>query len=163
MSGAAMDEEIEHELMEAPSPAPLPPPAQPPRPEIGEGKFDKMLNEAFATIDDMILVVVTDADRTVVFREAMPTFHEPRFEETLIDKCYDAFEDTKKLQVGLGHVLTLFYEAMSVVQFRVGSYYGTIVVDLGANMGMVHILVKRIRDCLTLFSQISGEVIGDDS
>ncbi|KAJ2802113.1 hypothetical protein H4R21_002541 [Coemansia helicoidea] len=149
-----MDEEIERELMEAPSP---------PRPETGEYKFEKMLIDAFATIEGLTLVVVTDADRTPVFREALELFHEPRFEETLIDKCYDAFEDTKKLQVGLGSVLTLFYGAMSVVQFRVGSYYGTIVCDAFANMGMIHILVKRIRECLAVFAEISQDVIGDDN
>ncbi|KAJ1736108.1 hypothetical protein LPJ61_000158 [Coemansia biformis] len=146
-----MDEEVEHGAAEAPSP---------PRPEIGEGKFDKMLNEAFRTIDGLMLVVITDAERTVVFREALTLFHQPRFEETLIDKCYDAFEDTKRLQIGVGNVLTLFYGAMSVVQFRVGSYYGTIVCDDFANMGMVHILVKRVRECLTVLVEISEEVIG---
>ncbi|KAJ2780513.1 hypothetical protein H4R18_003415 [Coemansia javaensis] len=134
----------------------------PPRAAASEDKFDKMLSEAFTAIDGLMLVVVTDAERSVVFREAMTMFHEPQFEETLIDKCYDAFEDTKRLQVGTGNVLTLFYGAMAVVQFRVGSYYGTIVSDAAVNMGMVHILVKRIRECLAVFAEISDEVIGHD-
>ncbi|KAJ2359432.1 hypothetical protein IWW50_005162 [Coemansia erecta] len=146
-----MDLEIERELMETPPPA---------QAEAGESMFDKLLNDAMTNIDGLMLVVITDADRTVVFREALTVFHEPRFEESLIDKCYDAFEDTKRLQVGAGSILTLFYGAMQVVQFRVGSYYGTIVCDIIANMGLVHILVKRIRECLTLFAQMSKDMIG---
>ncbi|KAJ2301332.1 hypothetical protein IWW54_006243 [Coemansia sp. RSA 2705] len=113
-------------------------------------------------IDGLMLVVITDADRTVVVREALTVFHEPRFEESLIDKCYDAFEDTKRLQIGAGNVLTLFYGAMQVVQFRVGSYYGTIVCDIIANMGLVQILVKRISDCLAVFAELSREIVGED-
>ncbi|KAJ2453909.1 hypothetical protein EV183_001865 [Coemansia sp. RSA 2336] len=148
-----MDLEIERELMEAHSPLA----------EEGESKFDKLLNEAMTHIEGLMLVVITDADRTVVFREALTVFHEPRFEDSLIDKCYDAFEDTKRLQIGAGNVLTLFYGAMQVVQFRVGSYYGTIVCDIISNMGLVHILVKRIRDCLVVFSRMSREVGGASS
>ncbi|KAJ2851899.1 hypothetical protein IWW36_000672 [Coemansia brasiliensis] len=146
-----MDLEIEREIMEAQSP---------PIPEEGESKFDKLLNEAMTHIEGLMLVVITDADRTVVFREALTVFHEPRFEDSLIDKCYDAFEDTKRLQIGAGNVLTLFYGAMQVVQFRVGSYYGTIVCDIISNMGLVHILVKRIRDCLIVFSRMTREIAG---
>ncbi|KAJ2801384.1 hypothetical protein H4R20_003691 [Coemansia guatemalensis] len=143
-----MDLEIERELMDAP-PAPIP--------EGGEDKFDRLLNDAMSHIEGLMLVVVTDADRTVVFREAMTMFHEPRFEESLIDRCYDTFEDTKRLQVGVGKVLTLFFGRMQVVQFRVGSYYCTIVCDIISNMGLVHILVKRIRECLTVFAKMSKE------
>ncbi|KAJ1756072.1 hypothetical protein GGH19_003070 [Coemansia sp. RSA 1807] len=149
-----MDLGIEREFMSTPSP---------PQPEVGESKFDKLLNDAMTHIDGLMLVVITDADRTVVFREALTVFHEPRFEDSLIDKCYDAFEDTKRLQIGAGNVLTLFYGAMHVVQFRVGSYYGTIVCDIIANMGLVHILVKRIRECLVLFAQMSRDMGGDDN
>ncbi|KAJ2713924.1 hypothetical protein H4R23_005871, partial [Coemansia sp. Cherry 401B] len=140
------------ELMEAPSPPPA----------AGESKFDQLLSDAMTGIDGLMLVVITDADRTVVVREALTVFHEPRFEESLIDKCYDAFEDTKRLQIGAGNVLTLFYGAMQVVQFRVGSYYGTIVCDIIANMGLVQILVKRISDCLAVFAELSREIVGED-
>ncbi|PIA15416.1 hypothetical protein COEREDRAFT_87832 [Coemansia reversa NRRL 1564] len=146
-----MDLEIERELMDAPTT---------PNPEAGENKFDRLLNDAMKNIEGLMLVVITDADRTVVFREAMTVFHEPRFEEALIDRCYDSFEDTKKLQIGVGNVLTLFFEAMQILQFRVGSYYGTIVCDIVCNMGLVHILVKRIRECLAVFVKMSKEPAG---
>ncbi|KAJ2162860.1 hypothetical protein GGF46_000242 [Coemansia sp. RSA 552] len=132
-------------------------------PDVEESKFEKMLGEAMVSIEELMLVVITDSDRTVVFREAMTMFHEPRFEEALIDKCYDAFEDTKRLQIGAGHVLTMFYGAMVVVQFRVGSFYGTIVGDSFVNMGLVHILVKRIRSSLAVFAKLTKEVANDSS
>ncbi|KAJ2465503.1 hypothetical protein GGI02_004671 [Coemansia sp. RSA 2322] len=116
-----------------------------------------MLQEAVLHIEGLMLVTVTDADRTVIFREALPVFHEPRFEEALIDKCYDAFDDIKKLHIGSSDVLMLFYGAMQVVQFRVGSYYGTIVCDLVSNMGLVHNLVNRIRECLKILAGMSND------
>ncbi|KAJ2082218.1 hypothetical protein H4R24_001739 [Coemansia sp. RSA 988] len=146
-----MDLEIERELMDAPSSPPLP------NPEGSENKFDRLLNDAMTHIEGLMLVVITDADRTAVFREAVSMFHEPRFEESLIDKCYDTFDDTKRLQIGAGKSLTLFYGMMQVVQFRVGSYYTTIVCDIISNLGLVHILVKRIRECLTVFVKMSKE------
>ncbi|KAJ1999220.1 hypothetical protein GGI04_004660, partial [Coemansia thaxteri] len=145
---ATMDLEIERELMEAQST---------PSSESGNGQFDKMLQEAVLHIEGLMLVTVTDADRTVIFREALPVFHEPRFEEALIDKCYDAFDDIKKLHIGSSDVLMLFYGAMQVVQFRVGSYYGTIVCDLVSNMGLVHNLVNRIRECLKILAGMSND------
>ncbi|KAJ2070022.1 hypothetical protein GGI13_008072, partial [Coemansia sp. RSA 455] len=82
----------------------------------------------------------------------------PQFEDALIDKCYDAFDDTKMLQIGSSKVVTLFYGAMRVVQFRVGMYYGTIVSDDICNMGMIHNLVSRICECLKVLSGVSEEV-----
>ncbi|KAJ2515902.1 hypothetical protein H4217_004905 [Coemansia sp. RSA 1939] len=143
-----MELEIERELMEANSPSP---------PDIGESQFEKMLGEAMTSIDGLMLVTVTDSDRVPVIREALAVFHEPRFEEALIDRCYDAFDDIRKLHVGSSDIMTLFYGAMQVVQFRVGPYYGTIVCDFITNMGMVHNLVSRIRDFLKVLSSISKD------
>ncbi|KAI9501935.1 hypothetical protein GGI25_000192 [Coemansia spiralis] len=149
-----MDIEIERELIEASSPTP---------PDISESQFEKMLGEAMTYIDGLMLVTVTDAERTPVLREALAVFHEPRFEETLIDKCYDAFDDIRKLHVGSSDILTLFYGAMQVVQFRVGSYYGTIVCDYITNMGLVHNLVDRIRNYLRVLSDMSKDEPKDDT
>ncbi|KAJ1904571.1 hypothetical protein LPJ81_002417 [Coemansia sp. IMI 209127] len=143
-----MEIEIERELMEASSPTP---------PDLGESQFEKMLGEAMTSIDGLMLVTVTDSDRVPVIREALAVFHEPRFEEALIDKCYDAFDDIRKLHVGSSDIMTLFYDAMQVVQFRVGPYYGTIVCDYITNMGMVHNLVDRVRDYLNILSRVSKE------
>ncbi|KAJ2743885.1 hypothetical protein GGI20_003393 [Coemansia sp. BCRC 34301] len=144
-----MDLEIERELMTAQSPAPE---------EVDDGPFDYMLREAIDDIEGLMLVTVTDADHTVVFREAPPSFHEPQFEEALIDKCYDAFDDIKKLHIGSSNVVTLFYDAMRIVQLRVGPYYGTIVSDEICNMGMIHNLVSRIRACLKVLAGMSKEI-----
>ncbi|KAI7835122.1 hypothetical protein BX661DRAFT_176119 [Kickxella alabastrina] len=142
-----MDLEIERELMHSS------PPTGPA--EHGDGKFEKMLSEAMNTIEGLMLVTVTDAEREPLFREALPIFHEPLFEETLLDKCQDAFDDIRKMQIGSSRVLTLIYGAMQVVQFRVGPYYGTVVCDNIANMGLVHNLVNRIRSCLQVLSDMS--------
>ncbi|KAJ2334875.1 hypothetical protein GGI00_001647 [Coemansia sp. RSA 2681] len=146
-----MDLEIERELMATQSPS---------VDEVDDGPFDFMLREAIDDIYGLMLVTVTDADHTVMFREAVPEFHEPQFEEALIDKCYDAFDDIKKLHIGSSNVVTLFYDAMRVVQFRVGPYYGTIVSDEVCNMGMVHNLVCRIRDCLKVLAGMSKDIAG---
>ncbi|KAJ1950498.1 hypothetical protein EC988_004363 [Linderina pennispora] len=47
---------------------------------------------------------------------------------------------------------------MQLVQFRVGLYYGTIVCDMCANMGMVHSLVARIRACLKVLSDMTKDM-----
>ncbi|KAJ2012898.1 hypothetical protein H4S04_005935 [Coemansia sp. S16] len=144
-----MDLEIERELMESRSPSPG---------VLDDGPFGYMLREAIDSIDGLMLVTVTDTDHAAIFREALPEFHEPQFEDALIDKCYDAFDDTKMLQIGSSKVVTLFYGAMRVVQFRVGMYYGTIVSDDICNMGMIHNLVSRICECLKVLSGVSEEV-----
>ncbi|KAI8319973.1 hypothetical protein GQ54DRAFT_318320 [Martensiomyces pterosporus] len=127
-------------------------------PEVNNNQFDQLLNDALTYIDGLMLVTITDGDRSTVFREALTVFHEPRFEEALVDKCYDAFDDIKKLHIGASNVLTLFYGAMQVVQFRVGSYYGTIVCDIISNMGLVHNLVNRIRTCLKVLSDMTRDM-----
>ncbi|KAJ2838267.1 hypothetical protein FBU31_000962 [Coemansia sp. 'formosensis'] len=144
-----MDIEIERELMESRSPSPD---------ILDDGPFGYMLREAIDNIEGLMLVTVTDTDHNAIFREALPEFHEPQFEDALIDRCYDAFDDTKKLQIGSSNVVTLFYGAMRVVQFRVGMYYGTIVSDDICNMGMIHNLVNRIRELLKVLSGMSMEV-----
>ncbi|KAJ1943782.1 hypothetical protein FBU59_002799 [Linderina macrospora] len=123
-----------------------------------DNQFEKLLEDAIDHIDGLMLVRITDADRTNVFRAATPVFHEPYFEDSLIEKCYDAFDDINKLHIGASQVLTLIYSEMQLVQFRVGSYYGTIVCDMCANMGMVHSLVVRIRGCLKVLSDMTKDV-----
>ncbi|KAJ2334427.1 hypothetical protein GGH91_005700, partial [Coemansia sp. RSA 2671] len=140
--------QIERELMETRTPSPV---------VVYDGPFGSMLRAAIDDIDGLMLVTVTDADHVAIFREALPEFHEPQFEEALIDKCFDAFDDTKQLQAGTRNVVTLFFGAMRVVQFRVGTYYGTIVSDDICNMGMIHNLVARIRECLKVLSGVTDD------
>ncbi|KAJ1816642.1 hypothetical protein LPJ56_002286 [Coemansia sp. RSA 2599] len=147
-----MDMEIERTIMEAETP----PPPEALATEMADNQFDKMLSEAITDIDGLMLVTVTDADRLVLFREALSMFHEPLFEETLVDKCYDAFENIRKMQLGSNNVMTLIYGAMQIVQFRVGPFYGTVVCDAVSNMGLVHNLVNRIRSCLQILSEMSS-------
>ncbi|ORX70536.1 hypothetical protein DL89DRAFT_135807 [Linderina pennispora] len=123
-----------------------------------ENQFEKLLEDAIDHIDGLMLVRITDADRENVFRAATPVFHEPYFEDSLIEKCYDAFDDINKLHIGASQVLTLIYSEMQLVQFRVGLYYGTIVCDMCANMGMVHSLVARIRACLKVLSDMTKDM-----
>ncbi|KAJ2723297.1 hypothetical protein GGI07_002725 [Coemansia sp. Benny D115] len=144
-----MDLEIERELLEATTPA------SNGSPDTGDSQIDKMLGDAMTHIDGLMLVRVSDQERRVLFREAVQMFHEPRFEYILVEKCYDAFDDIKKLQVGSGHTITLIYGAMQVVQFRVDNFYGTIVCDSVTNLGLVHNLANRIRACLQLLSDMN--------
>ncbi|KAJ2703071.1 hypothetical protein FB645_004063 [Coemansia sp. IMI 203386] len=147
-----MDMEIERTIMEAATP----PPSGAPATDTADNHFDKMLSEAITYIDGLMLVTVTDPERLVLFREALSMFHEPLFEDTLVDKCYDAFDNIRKLQIGSNNVMTLIYGAMKIVQFRVGPFYGTVVCDAVANMGLVHNLVNRIRSCLQILLDMSN-------
>ncbi|KAJ2780572.1 hypothetical protein GGI15_003497 [Coemansia interrupta] len=152
-----IDLEVERELIESGTPAATAASSvQPPAPaDASDSQIERMLSDAITHIDGLMLVSVTDADREVLFREALSMFHEPLFEETLVNNCYDAFDDTKKLHIGSSKVMTLIYGAMQVVQFRVGPFYGTVVCDAVSNMGLVHNLVGRVRSCLEIISEMS--------
>ncbi|KAJ1846268.1 hypothetical protein LPJ73_004585, partial [Coemansia sp. RSA 2703] len=151
-----IDLEVERELIESNTPATATASTQPTAPaDASDSQIEKMLSDAITHIDGLMLVSVTDADREVLFREALSMFHEPLFEETLVNNCYDAFDDTKKLHIGSSKVMTLIYGAMQVVQFRVGPFYGTVVCDAVSNMGLVHNLVGRVRSCLEIITEMS--------
>lgn len=125
--------------------------------EREEGQFERLLREAIEEIEGLMLVTVIDGDRNVLFREAPTIFHEPRLEENLMEKCYDAAEDTSKLHIGPSSVMIFIYGAMQVVQFRADSFYGIIICEMYTNLGLVHNLIKRLRTSLHLLSKISNE------
>ncbi|KAJ2395270.1 hypothetical protein GGI05_001665, partial [Coemansia sp. RSA 2603] len=85
-----IDLEVERELIESNTPATATASTQPTAPaDASDSQIEKMLSDAITHIDGLMLVSVTDADREVLFREALSMFHEPLFEETLVNNCYD--------------------------------------------------------------------------
>ncbi|KAJ1959077.1 hypothetical protein GGI12_004532 [Dipsacomyces acuminosporus] len=124
-------------------------------------KFEEYLASKLNSIEKLYLIVITDPYRATVFRESDQYFHEPEFEQSLIEKCHTAFGNIKKMHIGQGNLLTLFYGAMAIVHFRAGKFLGTIVCDNRCNIGLIHNLANELRTPIERFYNMAVEEFGE--
>ncbi|OLY78778.1 hypothetical protein AYI68_g7166 [Smittium mucronatum] len=130
----------------------------------GSVSFSQYLKEMMSTIEGLVLCEINGPNKEVLYKVENPGIEEQRLESVLLDQAYEIFEDIDRLSPSKKsddpNIVSATFGAMQIIQFRSGSYYGSIIADSFSNTGQIIEFSKTICNALSMLGDIEKEFRG---